>query len=159
MIEPHGEILQTGKRFHRSVFRVRMADRADLAAAALGKLLLMAADARSMATFARESDRARIVVSLMAEKARHSRMRRVRVKEPGKITGLRLRNILKRHICIVHAFISGGLADYCVTDECASCDQQHKIDGPLSQYSADTAFRVRVHFILLPPTLSGETRE
>jgi hypothetical protein len=134
VIEPHCEILQTRKTLHGAVFGVRMAYRTDLTAAALCELLLMTAGAGCVATLARKADPAGIIVTAMTEQTRHPRMRRIRVKESGKVTGLRLRDTLERYGGPGLKFVVSGLTNYCVTDERARCDQQNKIDGPLSQF-------------------------
>ena len=90
MVEFSTKTLQPGKAFQRSGLCVRVTDRADRAAAADCKLVLMATDTWRVTALAGEANVRGIAIAAMTEQTGHSHMSRIRVKESREIQVLYL---------------------------------------------------------------------
>lgn len=85
VIELHAEALERRKRFQRARFHVRVTDSAD-GAVVIRKLLRVTASARQMAASSRQSQARRVVFTTMTEQAWKLRVRRICVRELGKVS-------------------------------------------------------------------------
>jgi len=123
MVEFSTKTLQPGKAFQRSGLCVRVTDRADRAAAAYGKLVLMATDTWRVAAFAGKANVRRIAIPAMTEQTGHSHVSRICVKESREVQVL--------YLCqrLAHRFddrICSGFSRPRVTKEAERCHDDNK---------------------------------